>query len=115
VPWQPLPNAREQEPERVGPALDRVLRGLGAAPAGVVGSLFARWEDIVGAQLAGHARPLGLHDGVLAIGVDDPAWATQVRFLESELIRRVREVTGSAEVARVEVRVRRADRRAAPP
>lgn len=115
VPWHPLPTARERGPEPMGPTLDRVLRTLGGAPAGVVGALFGRWEEIVGPQLAGHARPVAVQDGVLVVGVDDPAWATQVRFLEVELVRRVGDVTGSTDVSRVEVRVRRAEPRTQRP
>ena len=36
----------------------------------------------------------------------EPTWATQLRFLESELLERLREVAGVDEVDRIELRVR---------
>jgi predicted nucleic acid-binding Zn ribbon protein len=44
---------------------------------------------------------------VLVVGVDDPAWATQLRFLESELLERLAAEFGPGEVTSIEVRVRR--------
>jgi len=87
-------------------SLDRVVRGLGGTPAEVVGTLFGRWEEIVGPQIAAHARPVAVREGVLVVTVDDPAWATQVRFLEAEMLRRLVEVTGGGEITSIEVRVR---------
>ncbi len=69
------------------------------------GSVFADWEEIVGAQLAGHARPRSLRDGVLVVAVEDPAWATQLRFLEAELVGRISRSTGTDEVRAIRVRV----------
>ncbi len=42
------------------------------------------------------------------VAVADPAWATQLRFLEGELLERIAAATGSDEVRAIEVRVRRA-------
>ena len=91
----------------MGESLDRLVRGLGGTPAGVLGARFSRWEAIVGPQLAAHARPAAVRAGTLVVAVDDPAWASQVRFLEAELVRNVAEVTGATEITSVEVCVRR--------
>jgi hypothetical protein len=48
---------------------------------------------------------LSLDGTRLVIAVDEPAWATQVRYLERELIARLAEVVGGALVASIEVRV----------
>jgi predicted nucleic acid-binding Zn ribbon protein len=69
-------------------------------------SLFDGWEDLVGAQIAAHARPLSLVRGVLSISVDEPAWATQLSYLESELLARIAEGLGEGQVTRIQVRVR---------
>jgi hypothetical protein len=45
-----------------------------------------------------------LDGAVLLVEVDEPGWATQLRFLEHEVIERLRTVTG-ATVERLEVRV----------
>ena len=67
--------------------------------------MFAHWEAIVGADVATHAHPVTLRDGTLVIGVEQPAWATQLNYLRADLLRRVAESTGSGEVTDVRVRV----------
>jgi predicted nucleic acid-binding Zn ribbon protein len=47
-----------------------------------------------------------LEDGRLVVEVDDPAWATQLRFLEADLVTRLSEAGGLA-VTSVDVRVAR--------
>jgi len=96
-----------QEPRSIKASLDQVARSLGGPDAGSLSSVFGHWADVVGPDLAAHARPLSLASGVLVVGVNEPAWATQLRYLESELVGRFREVLGDGVVDRVEVRVRR--------
>ena len=43
--------------------------------------------------------------GVLVVGVTEPGWATQLVYLESELLGRFQEALGEGVVDRVEVRV----------
>ena len=71
-----------------------------------MGGVFGRWEEAVGAAVAAHVQPVKLDGEVLVVEVDDPAWATQIRFLEATLRERLREVAG-ASVERLEVRVAR--------
>jgi predicted nucleic acid-binding Zn ribbon protein len=95
------------EPKSIKASLDQVARSLGGPDAGVLSGVFAHWADIVGAQLAAHARPLSLASGVLVVGVTEPAWATQLTYLEGDLVRRFAEALGEGIVQRVEVRLRR--------
>jgi predicted nucleic acid-binding Zn ribbon protein len=80
---------------------------MGAPSSDVTRSIFADWSEIVGAQLAAHARPHALRERTLVVAVSDPAWATQLRFLEVDLLGRIAAATGSDEVTAIEVRVRR--------
>ena len=67
--------------------------------------MFTEWPRVVGDTLAAHCRPLSLDGTRLVIGVDESAWATQIRYLERELIARLAEVVGGPPVASIEVRV----------
>jgi predicted nucleic acid-binding Zn ribbon protein len=80
------------------------LHGTGARS---LAGVFGRWEDAVGPQVAAHARPAALVDGRLVVEVDHPTWATQLRFLEAELLARLRDIGGVDEVTSIELRVRR--------
>jgi predicted nucleic acid-binding Zn ribbon protein len=80
--------------------------GAGAAPsAAAIGGVFGRWEEAVGAAVARHVQPVKLDGKRLIVEVDDPAWATQLRFLEATMRTRLREVAG-ADVDSIDVRVR---------
>ena len=102
--WKPLPGG-ERPPRRVGESLDRVAASLGVSRATTLTGVFASWEELVGPSVAGHARPRSLKAGTLVVAVDDPSWATQLRWLEAELLTRLEDVLGPGQVARIEVRV----------
>ena len=53
-----------------------------------------------------HVKPVKLDGTKLVVEVDDPAWATQLRFLETTLKQRLLEVAG-ATIETIEARVRR--------
>ena len=81
--------------------------GRCAAPsARSLAGVFAAWDEAVGPQIAAHARPASLNDGRLVVDVDQPTWATQLRYLESDLLARLRDVAGADEVTSIELRVR---------
>ena len=101
--WRP---SHPQEPQPLGSSLDEVAAQLGAGSALGLGALYDRWEEIVGAPTAAHARPAGLRAGRLVVEVDHPAWATSLAHLEATLLRRVSEVAGPGLVAGIELRVR---------
>lgn len=82
------------------------MRSLRGADRRQVGGLFGRWDEIVGATVAAHVRPVRLDERVLVVEVDEPAWATQVSFLSDNLRARLASEIG-VEVDRLEVRVAR--------
>lgn len=92
------------EPVTIGRSLDGVVRSLRGPSRREVGGLFGRWGEAVGEQVAEHVRPVKLDGGVLTVEVDDPAWATQVKFLSSTIITRLHEVAG-VDVRELTVRV----------
>ncbi len=100
----------DDEPVPVTAALDGLLRSLrGGAGRAEVGGVFGKWDEAVGPMLAANVRPVRLEHGTLLVEVDDPAWATQVRFLSDDIRRRLREEAG-VDVTALEVRVRQAGR-----
>ncbi len=94
----------DDEPITIGRSLDGVVKSLRGPSRREVGGLFGRWGEAVGEQVAAHVRPVKLDRGTLTVEVDDPAWATQVKFLTATIITRLREVAG-VEVRDLQVRV----------
>ncbi|MGB8858086.1 MAG: DUF721 domain-containing protein, partial [Ilumatobacteraceae bacterium] len=74
--------------------------------ASAMGGVFGKWDEAVGAAVALHVQPVKLDGTTLVVKVDDPAWATQLKFLEGTLKQRLLEVAG-ATIERIEVRVAR--------
>jgi predicted nucleic acid-binding Zn ribbon protein len=96
---------------RLGDELNRLLKRLGSEPASNVASVFDNWDVLVGEQVAAHVSPVRLQDGRLLVEVDDPTWATQMRFLESQIINRV-SARSQVAITAIEVRVKRNPRNA---
>ncbi len=65
--------------------------------------MFGRWVQIVGPDLAAHTAPAGLTDGELTVTADSTAWATQLRLLAAELVRKLNAELGDGSVRRVKV------------
>jgi predicted nucleic acid-binding Zn ribbon protein len=85
-------------------AISGLLDAEGWALSAATGSVFGRWAEIVGADVAGHTRPERLADGELTVVADSTAWATQVRLLAAQLVLRLNAELGDGTVLRVKVR-----------
>ena len=92
------------DPQPLGAAINRLLAERGWQQQVAIGSAFGRWEQIVGAELAAHARPEGFGDGVLTVVADSTAWAAQLRLLAATLVQRLNAELGHGTVRRVKVR-----------
>ena len=109
VPIAPLPDpdADGAPPRPLADGLDRLLKGLGAPPVPVLTVVAERWDDVVGPAAAPHCRAGGVRDGCLRIDVSEPAWASQIRWQEADIVRRAAELTSPGAITRVDVRVAR--------
>ena len=107
--WRPLRPRRGDRPDPVpvSAALDRLTARLGAPAADALATVFTRWNEVVGPMVSAHAQPISLRGGVLLVAVDDPAWATQLRYLGASVVERLTALVGEGAVTRLEVRVRR--------
>jgi predicted nucleic acid-binding Zn ribbon protein len=106
---EPLPTSDGRptpDPDSVGIPLDRVLRRMGAPSSRTVATVEERWVEVVGESLAAHTRLVRVRDGVIVVAVDDPAWASELRWMGDTLAGRAREVLGDPTIVAIEVRVR---------
>jgi predicted nucleic acid-binding Zn ribbon protein len=95
---------RRDDPQRLTTAISGLIDEQGWRLAAAAGSMFGRWDQIVGPELAAHTKPDGFADGELTITADSTAWATQVRLLAGTLVRRLNTELGDGAVQRVKVR-----------
>ena len=106
----PLPAAGQQavrqrleDPAPLGSAIDGLVADTGWELAVATGSVFGRWAQIVGPDLAAHTAPGRLADGELTVTADSTAWATQLRLLAPDLVRRLNAELGDGAVRTVKV------------
>ena len=95
---------RRDDPQPLASAIGGLLDTEGWQQRAAMGSVFGRWAEIVGADLAAHTRPDSFADGELAVTADSTAWATQVRLLAAMLVKRLNTELGDGSVRRVRVR-----------
>lgn len=51
--------------------------------------MYRVWPEVVGGELAEHARPLGHRDGILRLGAEDPVAMQEMTFAVPEILARV--------------------------
>ena len=95
---------RRDDPQPLISAIGGLLDAHGWQQRAAMGSVFGRWAEIVGQDVAAHTRPDSFADGELAVTADSTAWATQVRLLAPVLVRRLNDELGDGSVRRVKVR-----------
>lgn len=104
--WEPLPS-HSRSPQRLGAGLDDVLRRLSGPSAQTTVDIFTQWASVVGEQIAQQCQPRSLDGKTLVIAVQDPAWASELKWMEKELLHRIQQHTGSEELTRIRVKVER--------
>lgn len=68
-----------------------------------VGSVFGRWDSLVGPDVAAHCRPETLTEGELLVVAESTAWATQLRLLAPTILAKLRAQVGGDVVTRLRV------------
>jgi predicted nucleic acid-binding Zn ribbon protein len=92
-----------RDPQPLTAAMGGLLSARGWRQRAAVGAVFGRWAEVVGAEVAAHTRPTAFDDGELVVLADSTAWATQVRLLAPQLLRRLGAELGAGTVRRVRV------------
>lgn len=71
---------------RLGNLVPAVLAGWEKQIDSPMQRLRQLWEATVGPQVALHARPLALRNGILLVSVDSPVWAAELQQFHRERI-----------------------------
>ena len=89
--------------ESVSGVVARLLRGLGLEDGLRGWRAVAEWPEVVGPQLARHARAVEYHDGALLVEVEGSAWMHELGFLKRDLVRRINQRLGADVVREVKL------------
>ncbi|CAN5402015.1 hypothetical protein BH11ACT1_BH11ACT1_05900 [soil metagenome] len=97
------PGRDGRDPQTVADTLARLLRDRGWVQDVSVGGVIGRWRDVMGDQIADHCEPETFDAGILTVRTDSTAWATQVRLLVPQLLRRLADDVGEDVVREIHV------------
>ncbi len=92
---------------RLRDSLAEVAADLNLDDPMTVRGVLQGWAVAVGDAVAAHARPRTLRDGILSVEVDSPEWATQLRYLEEDILCRLGRIVRPGVVKGIRVAVRR--------
>ncbi|OBK12327.1 hypothetical protein A5636_12260 [Mycobacterium asiaticum] len=97
----PGPDGRDPQP------LGRLTRNLAKQQGWTThvaeGTVFGHWPTVVGEQIAEHATPAGLKDGVLSVTAESTAWATQLRLMQGQLLAKIAAAVGNGVVTSLRI------------
>ena len=80
---------RNTDPQSIQSILSEVISNRNWSQGVAEGSLFSDWVQIVGQEIATHTTPISLVDGKLTIQCSSSAWATQMRLMQSDLLKTI--------------------------
>jgi predicted nucleic acid-binding Zn ribbon protein len=92
---------------RLDSVLDDLVRSLAGPKSSrsAVARVFGEWASVVGDVVAAQTVPLRLDDGRLLVGVEQAAWAAQLRYMTGDLVARCAEHLGPGVVTSIELRI----------
>jgi predicted nucleic acid-binding Zn ribbon protein len=97
------PGRDGRDPRLVGENLAALLRDRGWVQDVSVGGVIGRWSEVVGKEISDHCAPESFEDGVLLVRADSTAWASNLKVLASQLLRRLADDVGEGVVREVKV------------
>lgn len=97
----PGPDARDPQP--LGSLARDLARKRGWSAQVAEGTVLGNWATVVGHQIADHAVPTALNDGVLSVAAESTAWATQLRMIQSQLLAKIAAAVGNGVVTSLKI------------
>ncbi len=79
------------DPQNIGAILNELVNARDWRQGIAEGNLFSDWREIVGADIAEHSTPITLYEGKLTIQTSSTAWSTQLRLMQGDLLKTIRQ------------------------
>tara|TARA_B100001250_G_scaffold183518_1_gene157969 strand:- start:2979 stop:3278 length:300 start_codon:yes stop_codon:yes gene_type:complete len=93
-----------KEPVHLRSVLEQLLKDFGTPDIRVVTSIVDQWEEVVGIDLAAKISAVAVSGSELIVRVDDPAWASQINWLEKQLLDKITNLVGEEKITSIRVR-----------
>jgi predicted nucleic acid-binding Zn ribbon protein len=95
--------SKKDDPEKLSNILNDLVTTRDWKKGIAEGTLFTKWREIVGNEIADHCEPITLFEGRLTIKAESTSWATQLRLITPELLQNIRSRSEGALVDEVTV------------
>jgi predicted nucleic acid-binding Zn ribbon protein len=97
------PGPDHRDPQLLGSLTSDLARTRGWSGRVAEGAVFGRWREVVGDQIAAHAAPSSLNEGVLTVSAESTAWATQLRMVQAQLLAKIAAAVGDGVVTSLKI------------
>ena len=97
----PGPDVRD--PQTLAAATRDLARRRGWSARVAEGTVLGQWQTVVGEQIAAHATPTALREGVLSVSAETTAWATQLRMVQAQLLAKIAAAVGDGVVTSLKI------------
>jgi predicted nucleic acid-binding Zn ribbon protein len=97
------PGPDSRDPQLLGSATTELAKSRGWHRKVSEGTVFGQWAAVVGEQIAEHATPTALRDGVLSVSAETTAWATQLRMVQAQLLAKIAAAVGDGVVTSLKI------------
>lgn len=97
------PGPDRRDPQPLGVAARDLARTRGWSGQVAEGTIFGQWGSVVGRQIAEHAIPTNIRDGVLSVSAESTAWATQLRIVQTQLLAKIAAAVGNGVVTSLKI------------
>jgi predicted nucleic acid-binding Zn ribbon protein len=84
-----LPFSPGRDPRGLSTILGNLTREMGWTKPLAQSTMLEAWPDLVGPDIAAHARVAGVSDGVLTISCESTAWASALRLMSSDVLTKI--------------------------
>ncbi|MGU3436305.1 DUF721 family protein [Actinomycetes bacterium M1A6_2h] len=93
----------DRDPQALGSLASSIARNRGWSEKVSEGTVFGRWSHVVGDDIAAHAEPTTLRDGILGVSAESTAWATQLRMMQSQILAKIAAAVGDGVVKQLRI------------
>jgi len=95
--------ADDRDPQLLSTLAGSIARSRGWSTKVAEGMVFGRWTGVVGEDIAAHATPVKLEEGVLSITAESTAWATQLRMMQKQILAKISVGVGNGVVTSLRI------------
>lgn len=97
------PGPDDRDPQPFGALTSALARQRGWSPKVAEGTVLGSWAQVVGEDIAAHAEPTSLREGVLNVSAESTAWATQLRMMQAQILAKIATAVGDGVVKSVRI------------